>query len=98
LRKSPGPIGAHEDAYAALLVSIANARNDIAHRRGFSGADEASYFDKALTGRSVERTLTAVRASSSHARYRGVAARAPKPGFMPSRHIRHSGGGTADGR
>jgi oligoendopeptidase F len=80
----PGPIGAHKDAYAALLVSIASARNAAAHRRGFSGADEASYFDKALTKRSVERTLTAVRASTSYARYRGVAARAPKPGFMPS--------------
>jgi oligoendopeptidase F len=84
LRRLPGPIGAHKDAYAALLVSIASARNAAAHRRGFSGADEASYFDKALTKRSVERTLTAVRASTSYARYRGVAARAPKPGFMPS--------------
>jgi len=84
LQRLPGPIGDHQDAYAALLVSVVAARNGAARRRGFSNAEEASYFDKALTGRSVDRTLATVRASASYASYRRVAARAPKPGFTPS--------------
>ncbi|MGB8907868.1 MAG: M3 family metallopeptidase [Candidatus Cybelea sp.] len=84
LRKSSDSIASHQEAYAALLVSIAAARNGVARLRGFDGAAEASYFDKAIPRGSVERTLTAVRASTAYARYRAVAALAPKPGFSPA--------------
>ena len=62
--------------------AIAAARNGVARLRGFSGAAQASYFDKALTVDSVERTLAAVAASPAHARYRSVAA-APKAEYSP---------------
>lgn len=74
LRKSSDTIAAHQDAYAALLVSIATARNGVARVRGFSGAAQNAYFDRGLTSASVERTLAAVRASPAYARYRSVAA------------------------
>lgn len=82
LRKSPDPIAQHEDAYAALLVSIVAAQNGIAGLRGFDGAPAASAFDKDLTPASIARTLEAVRgASSTYARYRSVAATL---GVLPS--------------
>jgi oligoendopeptidase F len=84
LRKSNDPIASHQDAYAALLVSIVSANNGIARLRGFAGAPEAAYFDKSLSPASVERTLEAIRASHAYARYRRVAALAPKPGFSPA--------------
>ncbi|MGB6599947.1 MAG: M3 family metallopeptidase [Candidatus Cybelea sp.] len=84
LRKSSDSIAGNQEAYAALLVSIAAARNGVARLRGFDGAAQASYFDKAIPRGSVERTLTAVRASNAYARYRAVAALAPKPGFSPA--------------
>jgi oligoendopeptidase F len=83
LRRSVDPIASHQDAYAALLVSIAAARNGVARLRGFSGAPEASYFDKSIPPGSVERTLRAVRSSMAYADYHSVAALAPKPGFTP---------------
>lgn len=83
LRKSSDTIAAHQDAYAALLISIAAARNGIARLRGFSGAAQASYFDKALTVDSVQRTLAAVAASPAQARYSKVAEAAPKPAYSP---------------
>jgi oligoendopeptidase F len=83
LRKSTDTIEAHQDAYAALLVSIAAARNGVARLRGFSGAAQASYFDKGLSVDSVERTLAAVAASPAHARYRSVAETAPKTPYSP---------------
>jgi oligoendopeptidase F len=84
LRRSPDSIASHQDAYAALLVSIAAARNGVARLRGFPGAADASYFDKSIPPGSVERTLEAVRSSTAYARYRSVAALAPKPGFTPA--------------
>ena len=84
LRKSSDSIASDQEAYAALLISIAAARNGVARLRGFDGASEASYFDQAIPRGSAERTLTAVRASSAYARYRAVAALAPKPGFSPA--------------
>jgi oligoendopeptidase F len=83
LRKSSGSIERHQDAYAALLVSIAAARTGVARLRGFAGAPDASYFDKSISPASVERTLHAVRAATAYANYRSVAALAPKPGFTP---------------
>lgn len=83
LRKSGDPIERHQDAYAALLVSIVAARNGIARLRGFAGAAQASYFDKSISPASVERTLVGVRASTSFAKYLAVAALAPKPAFTP---------------
>jgi oligoendopeptidase F len=83
-RSSSDSIASHQDAYAALLISIAAARNGVARLRGFSGAPEASYYDKSIPPGSVERTLQAVRASTAYARYRSVAALAPKPGFTPA--------------
>jgi oligoendopeptidase F len=84
LRKSNAPIESRQDAYAALLVSIASARNGVARLRGFDGAAQASYFDKSIDGQSVERTLQAIRESDAYARYRSVAARAPKPQYTPA--------------
>jgi len=83
LRNSGEAIAAHRDAYAALLISIATGRNGIARLRGFADAVEASYFDKSLTPASVERTLQAVRHSTSYARYLAVARTAPEPAFSP---------------
>jgi oligoendopeptidase F len=84
LRKSSDSIASHEDAYAALLVSIVSANTGVARLRGFAGAPEASYFDKSLSPASVERTLEAVRGSHAYARYRQVAALAPKPTLSPA--------------
>ncbi len=83
LRKSSGSIESRQDAYAALLVSIAAARNGVARVRGFSGASEASYFDKSIPPESVERTLRAVGQSPAYAGYLRVAALAPDPEFSP---------------
>jgi oligoendopeptidase F len=83
LRKSSDAIASRQDAYAALLVSIAAARNGIARLRHFAGAPEASYFDKALSLDSVERALAAIGASTAYARYRSVATLAPKPEYTP---------------
>ena len=85
LRKSGAAIESNQSAYAALLVSIASARNGVAKLRGFDGAAAASYFDKSIDPASVERTLQAVRASSAYANYLTVAAKAPKPEFEPAR-------------
>jgi oligoendopeptidase F len=83
LRKSGAAIESNQDAYAALLVSIASARNGVARLRGFDGAAQASYFDKSIDPASVERALQAVRDSGAYARYLAVAAKAPKEGFTP---------------
>jgi oligoendopeptidase F len=83
LRKSPDSIASRQDAYAALLVSIAAARNGVGRLRGFSGAAEASYFDKSIPNGSVDRTLSALRASTAYAEYLSVSAHAPNPGFTP---------------
>lgn len=84
LRQSQNSFGPQQDAYAALLISIAAAHNGVARLRGFRDAPEASYFDKSLALSSVERALLAVRASTAYRRYRSVAALAPKPGFSPA--------------
>jgi oligoendopeptidase F len=83
LRKSPDSISSDQNAYAALLISIAAARNGIAALRGFDGAAQASYFDKLISSGSVERTLWAARASSAYAHYRSVAALTPKIAYSP---------------
>ena len=54
--------------------------------RGFSGAAPAAYFDRDIEPTSVERTLSAVRASNAYAQYLAVAARAPKQRFTPPRY------------
>jgi oligoendopeptidase F len=84
LRKSSDPIAGQQDAYAALLLSIAAARNGVARLRGFAGAAQAAYFDRSIGSDSVERALRAVRSSGAYARYRAVAALAPKPAFSPA--------------
>lgn len=84
LRKANDTLASNEDAYAALLVSIAIARNGVARLRGFDGAAQASYFDKSIDPASVDRTLKAIRESGAYARYLAVAANAPKPGFTPA--------------
>jgi oligoendopeptidase F len=84
LRKANDPIAEHQDAYAALLVSIVSANTGIARLRGFTGAAEASYFDKSLSAASVQRTLNAVRASRAYGRFRQVATSAPQPEFTPA--------------
>ncbi|HET6276324.1 MAG TPA: M3 family metallopeptidase [Candidatus Cybelea sp.] len=83
-RKSSDTIAANQNAYAALLISIAAARNGVARLRGFSGAAQASYFDKGLTVDSVQRALAAVAASPAQARYRSVAQAAPKAAYSPA--------------
>ncbi len=83
MRKSGDSIESRQDAYAALLVAIASANNGVARLRGFAGAPEASYFDKALSGASVERVLAAVQSSPAYARYRQVSKAAPTPAFSP---------------
>jgi oligoendopeptidase F len=83
LRKSPATIESQQDAYAALLVAIASTRNGVARLLGFHSAAEAAYFDRSIAPASVKRTLRAVRDSGSYARYRAVAARAPKAAFAP---------------
>jgi len=77
LRKSSASIASRQDDYAALLVSIATARNGVARLRGFAGAADAAYFDRSIDPASVERILRAVRDSDADARYRSVAAKAP---------------------
>ncbi|MGA8574324.1 MAG: M3 family metallopeptidase [Candidatus Cybelea sp.] len=84
LRKSPESIGFNQQAYAALLVSIAAARSGAAKLRGFGGAAQASYFDKSLSVASVDRTLAAVRSSQAYAQYRRVAALTPSAQFSPA--------------
>lgn len=84
LRKSGAIIESNQDAYAALLVSIAGARNGVARLRGFSSAAQAAYFDRSIDPESVERTLQAVRDSGAYARYLAVAGNAPKPAFSPA--------------
>ena len=84
MRKSADSIESRQDAYAALLVAIVSANNGIARLRGFSGAPEASYFDKSISAASVERVLSAVKSSRAYARFRQVASVAPKPAFSPS--------------
>ena len=80
LRKRGESIGEHQDEYAALLISIATARNQLAHTRGFSSAADAAYFDRSLSLTSVGRTLGAVRASHVYSNYRRLAATAPMSG------------------
>ena len=75
LRKSSATIKSNQDAYAALLVSIAGARNGVARLRGFPSATQAAYFDRSIDTASVERTLQAVRDSGAYARYLAVAAK-----------------------
>jgi oligoendopeptidase F len=84
LRKSSDTIESRQDAYAALLISIASARNGIARLRGFDGAAPAAYFDRSLDPASVERTLQAVHGSGAYSRYLAVAAKAT-PAFTPPR-------------
>ena len=84
LRKSSATIENNQDAYAALLVSIAVARNGVARLRGFSGAAPAAYFDRSIDPASVERTLQAARDSDGYAQYLAVVAKAPKPAFSPA--------------
>ncbi|MBV8721819.1 MAG: hypothetical protein JO277_06700 [Candidatus Eremiobacteraeota bacterium] len=79
LRASSPAIAERQDAFAALLVSIAAANNGLAVLRGFSGAPQASYFDKSLAPESVERALRAVRASTAYAAYRKVSQLARTP-------------------
>ena len=83
LRAGKDPIASHQDAYAALLVTIVAANNGIARLRGFAGAPEASYFDKSLSPASVGRTLSAVRSSHAYAQFEEVADSAPKPDYSP---------------
>ena len=84
LRKSSDTIASHQDAYAALLISIAAARNGVARLRGFVDAPQAAYFDRSIPNGSVERTLAQICESGTYARYRSVAVLAPKPGFSPA--------------
>lgn len=84
LRKANDTIASDENAYAALLVSIASARNGVARLRGFNDAAQASYFDKSIDPASIDRVLQAIRESNVYARYLAVAAQAPKPGFTPA--------------
>ncbi len=86
LRKSSATVESNANAYAALLVAIAGARNGVGRLRGFSGAAPAAYFDRDIEPTSVERTLSAVRASNAYAQYLAVAARAPKQRFTPPRY------------
>ncbi len=86
LRKSSATIESQQDAYAALLVAIASTRNGVARLLGFHSATDAAYFDRSLDPASVERTLRAVRESGAYARYRAVAARAPKATFAPPQY------------
>lgn len=83
LRKSGASLDANQNAYAALLVAIASARNGVASLRGFEGAAAAAYFDRSIDAASVERTLKAVRASTTYAAYRRLAAALPKTEFTP---------------
>ncbi|HYL26425.1 MAG TPA: M3 family metallopeptidase [Candidatus Nitrosotalea sp.] len=83
LRKSNASVESNQEAYAALLVSIASARNGVARLRGFATAAQESYFVKGIAPASVERVLAAVRASDAYARYRSVTAKAPKSRFTP---------------
>ena len=83
LRKSAGSVASDRNAYAALLVSIVAARNGVARLRGFSGAPEASYFDKSISPASVDRALAAIRGSVAYARFRHVEGLAPRPAFSP---------------
>ncbi len=84
LRKSPDSIASNQEAYAALLISIAAARTGAAKLRGFADAAQASYADRTLTAASVDRTLAAVRSSPAYAQYLRVAALAPSPKFSPA--------------
>jgi oligoendopeptidase F len=83
MRKAGGSLENGADAYAALLVSIASARNGLARLRGFHSAAEAAYFDRTIDPASVQRTLDAVRGSHAYANYLTVAARAQKPAYNP---------------
>lgn len=83
LRKSDASIASNQTAYAALLVSIASARNGVARLRGFPTAAQAAYFDRSVEPEAVERTLRAVRESDAYSRYLAVAAKAPKQQFAP---------------
>ncbi|HEY1867866.1 MAG TPA: hypothetical protein VGG70_06175 [Candidatus Cybelea sp.] len=83
LRKSKDTIESDREAYAALLVSIASARNGVARLRGFGSAADASYFDKEsrpVVGCARPRRgsrFERVRALSCGRRER------PKPGYTP---------------
>lgn len=83
LRKSNATVSSNQDAYAALLVTIATLRNGVAQLRGFPTAADASLFDKSIDPASVNRVLAAVRASGAYARYLDVAAKRPKLTFSP---------------
>jgi oligoendopeptidase F len=77
----------HEDAYAAMLIAIANARNGVARLRGYQSAVEATYADRALSPASVERVLDAVRSSDALTRYhaaRDSGAAAPAATYSPA--------------
>ncbi|HKW45292.1 MAG TPA: M3 family metallopeptidase [Candidatus Eremiobacteraceae bacterium] len=67
-------VAAHEDAFASQLIGIASIENGIAHARGFSSAADAAYFDQGLATASVQRILSAVRASDAERRYEAVRA------------------------
>ena len=67
LRKSDTSIESNQDAYAALLVSIASARNGLARPRGFfRERPRRRHFDRSIAPASVERTLHAVRDSTAY--------------------------------
>jgi len=84
LRASSDSFVSHQDAYAALLIAIANGRNGVARLRGFPDAVDAAYFDRSLTPASVDRTLAAVARSDAYARYRTAQRAAPSPVVSPS--------------
>jgi oligoendopeptidase F len=67
------PFLAHEDAFAAQLLSIVPLRNGVARLQGFDGAPAAAYFAQSLSPASVSRTLAAVRASNAYALYQKTA-------------------------
>ncbi len=70
------PFARHEDAFAAMLLSVVTASNGIARLRGFSGAPSAKYFDQGLSDVSVRRIIQAVRESDALRRYHDVLAAA----------------------
>lgn len=68
------PFAQHEDAFAAMLIAIASARNGSARVSGYPSAVEAAYASRSLQPESVERTLAAVRASNAYAQYHAMLA------------------------
>jgi oligoendopeptidase F len=68
------PFAAHEDGFAAMLVSLASIRNGVARLRGFDSAPDWEYAAQSLSGASVQRALDAVRRSGAYRRYQDVLA------------------------